>query len=67
MRTNTFLPDLTSEEYKALKTDIEINGILVPIIRTDDGETIDGQHREKIAAELGISNIPVKTIKGLTE
>jgi len=61
----TLLPALTTEEYEALKADIKQNGILVPVIRTEDGEIIDGQHREQIAAELGITDIPVKTIKGL--
>ncbi len=60
--TTTLLPALTPEEYQALKADIHQNGILVPVIRTDDGETIDGHHREKIAAELGITDIPFKTV-----
>lgn len=66
MRT-TLLPALTPEEYQALRADIEKNGILVPIIRTDDGETIDGHHREKIAAELGITDIPVTLVTGLDD
>ncbi len=65
MRTNTLLPALTTEEYEALKSDIEQNGILVPIIRTEDGQTIDGYHREKIAAELGITDIPFRVVTGL--
>lgn len=65
--TTTLLPALTPEEYQALKADIEKNGILVPIIRTEDNQTIDGYHREKIAAELGINDIPVRTVPGLTE
>jgi ParB-like chromosome segregation protein Spo0J len=63
--TISLLPALTPEEYESLKADITTNGILVPIIRTEDGETIDGHHREQIAAELGISDIPVKTIDSL--
>jgi ParB-like chromosome segregation protein Spo0J len=67
VRTNTLLPPLTPEEYEALKADIEINGILVPIIRTEDGVTIDGHHREQIAAELGITDIPVRVVTGLSD
>ena len=37
----------------------------MPVIRTDDGETLDGHHREQIAAELGITDIPVKVVTGL--
>ena len=65
MRINTLIPVLTPEEYEALKADIEQNGILVPVIRTDDGETLDGLHREQIAAELGMTDIPVKVVNGL--
>ena len=65
VRITTLLPALTPEEYQTLKADIEINGILVPIIRAETGETIDGHHRERIAAELGIADIPVKIVTGL--
>ena len=67
MSTITLLPELTPDQYQALKSDIEANGILVPVIRTETGETIDGHHREQIAAELGITNIPVQTVKCLGE
>ena len=56
---------MTPEQYASLKADIQINGVLVPIIRTKTGETIDGHHREKIAAELGIIDIPVRIVTGL--
>lgn len=67
VRTTTLLPALSSEEYQSLKTDIMQNGILVPLIRAEDGDTIDGHHREQIAAELGITDIPVKIVTGLGE
>jgi hypothetical protein len=65
VRTSILLPPLTPEEYQSLKSDIQKNGILVPIIRTEDGETIDGHNREQIAADLGITDIPVKVVTGL--
>jgi hypothetical protein len=38
-----------------------------PVVRTEQGQTIDGRAREKIAAELGLRNYPVRTVSGLTE
>jgi ParB-like chromosome segregation protein Spo0J len=48
------LPGLTDEEYAALKDDIAAHGILVPVIVDADGLVLDGVHRVRIAAELGI-------------
>ncbi len=59
------LPPLTPEEYADLKSDIEQHGILVPILLSQTGKdrhyhVLDGQHRLRIAAELGLDwmNIP---------
>ena len=46
--------DLTPVEYDALTASIEAVGILKPVLITADGELLDGKHRRKIAAELGI-------------
>jgi hypothetical protein len=48
------LPPLTDDEYAALKADIQTNGVLVPVIVDQHGAIIDGHHRAKIAAELGV-------------
>jgi ParB-like chromosome segregation protein Spo0J len=48
------LPPLTGDEYAGLKADIQTNGVLVPITVDQHGVIIDGHHRGKIAAELGI-------------
>jgi hypothetical protein len=48
------LPPRTDEEYGALKVDINRNGMLYPVIVDEDGLVLDGVHRCRIAAELGI-------------
>jgi hypothetical protein len=58
------LPPLTSEEYAALKADIAKHGVLYPVILDEDGRVLDGVHRERIAAELGIE-LPVAVHAGL--
>ena len=52
------LPALTEDEYAALRSDIAAHGILVPVIVDADGLVLDGVHRTRIAAELGI-DVPV--------
>jgi len=48
------LPELSAEEYTALRESIAADGILVPIQVDEDGVILDGHHRHAIAAELGI-------------
>lgn len=49
-----FLPPLLPEEFEALKTSIAERGIDVPIIVDQDGNVIDGYHRERACDELGM-------------
>ena len=44
---------LTRDEEIALRASIERFGVLVPVIRDAAGDLIDGNHRSRIAAELG--------------
>jgi ParB-like chromosome segregation protein Spo0J len=60
------LPPLTDDEYAALREDIEANGIRVPVDVDEAGQVLDGHHRQRIAAEMGI-DCPVRVITGLTE
>jgi len=59
------LPELAAEEYRALKQDIDENGIIVPISVDDEGNVIDGHHRLRAARELGIANPPMEVKEGL--
>lgn len=47
------LPELPAEEYEALKADIKARGLQQPIAM-QSGFLIDGRHRLKACAELGI-------------
>jgi site-specific DNA-methyltransferase (adenine-specific) len=50
------LPPLPFEQYTALRDNIGVNGVLVPILVDCDGplrRIIDGNHRKAIADELG--------------
>jgi hypothetical protein len=60
------LPPLTAEEYAALREDIAANGIRVPVDVDEDGQILDGHHRQAIAADLGIP-CPTRVVAGLTE
>jgi ParB-like chromosome segregation protein Spo0J len=63
------LPPLSPNEFAALKDDIAMHGIRVPVIVDEDGEIIDGHHRYTAAVELGLrlSEIPVEIRSGLSE
>lgn len=63
------LPPLTEQQYAELKDDIAERGIVVPIIVGKDNRVIDGQHRMKIAAELGLSlnQVPREAQPGLSD
>src|SRR5206468_2039339 len=50
------LPPLPPEQFEALRDNIAIHGVLVPILVDGDGPVrriIDGNHRKQIADELG--------------
>jgi len=59
------LPPLSDEAYALLKEDIAAHGVLDPIERCAiTGELLDGEHRQKICAELGL-DCPERLIDGL--
>ena len=60
------LPPLLSEQFIALRDNIAVNGVLVPILVTEDKQIIDGNYRRAIADELGY-DCPEIVQSGLTE
>jgi ParB-like chromosome segregation protein Spo0J len=50
----TSLPDLTDEEYEALKRSIAEHGQVYPILVDQNGQVIDGRHRLRACIELGL-------------
>ena len=49
------LPDLSPEEYAALRDDIRANGQQVAILVDEQGNILDGHHRKRICLELGLT------------
>jgi ParB-like chromosome segregation protein Spo0J len=60
------MPDLSPEEYSALRADIATNGVKHPIHVDEEDNTLDGFNRRRICEELGI-DCPKLVIPGLTE
>ena len=58
------IPDLPPAQYAALKSSIERQGILQPLLVDDAGRVIDGRHRLRAAIELGLDVVPVATVAG---
>jgi ParB-like chromosome segregation protein Spo0J len=48
------VPEISVEEYEALKQSVKENGLYVPIIVDQNGVLLDGHHRYKVCLELGI-------------
>ncbi len=48
------MPELTGDEYEALKADVKARGIITPVMVDQHGRVLDGHHRLKVARELGI-------------
>src|SRR5690606_31592931 len=61
------LPELSAEEYEALKADIAQRGVQVPVEYDEDGNILDGYHRVRACRELGITDWPKVVRRGLTE
>ena len=49
------LPDLLPEEYDLLRASIADHGVEVPIIVDQEGNIIDGLHRQRACDELGVN------------
>ncbi len=61
------LPPLSEDEYHELKADIKSRGVLVPVEYDEDGNVLDGHHRVRACAELGITAWPRLVRIGFSE
>jgi ParB-like chromosome segregation protein Spo0J len=66
MTTNN-LPNLTTWEYDALKESIRRWKVILPVVKDENGDIIDGFQRVRACGELGIKDYPVLTLAGLTD
>jgi hypothetical protein len=48
------MPELSAEQHDALKADIVLRGIVVPIVVDQHGRILDGHNRVRISEDLGI-------------
>lgn len=58
MTSYQLLPELSEDEYEALKADIKARGVQVPIEFDREGNVLDGHHRLRVCEELGITDYP---------
>src|SRR6516165_5662250 len=65
--TTNLLPDLTTWEYGALKESIRRWKVILPVVKDENGEILDGYQRVRACEELGIADYPVLTLGGLSE
>lgn len=61
------LPDLTADEFDSLKADIAARGVMVPVELDETGAVLDGHHRVRACAELGITDYPRIIRTGMSE
>ena len=62
------LPEISQDLRDILKKDIIKRGrIVVPVIKDELGNILDGKIRQEIADELGYKNIPTITLAGLSD
>jgi hypothetical protein len=61
------VPPLLDEQYAYLKAKIAEHGLLVPIEKDEDGNTLDGYHRERACRELGITECTTIVRYGLSK
>lgn len=60
-------PDLSADEYEALKADIQERGVQVPVEYDDQGNLLDGHHRVRACVDLGIKDWPRVIRVGMSE
>lgn len=61
------MPQLSAEDFTALRADIAERGVLVPVEYDESGNILDGHHRVKACEELGITDWPRFVRQGLSE
>jgi N6-adenosine-specific RNA methylase IME4 len=56
------VPAMAEPEYAALRASIARRGIATPLEVTKAGVVLDGHHRLRVAAELGLASAPVRVV-----
>jgi N6-adenosine-specific RNA methylase IME4 len=61
------MPPLSADEREALKADIALRGVMVPVEYDEHNNVLDGHHRIELCGELGITQWPRLVRYGLSE
>lgn len=61
------MPPLSADEREALKADIALRGVMVPVEYDEHSNVLDGHHRIELCGELGITQWPRLVRYGLSE
>lgn len=56
---------MTPDEFEALKADIALHGVLVPVEIDELGNILDGHHRVRACEELGLTDYPMLVRSGI--
>jgi N6-adenosine-specific RNA methylase IME4 len=57
------VPALEADEYRLLRDDVELRGIVTPLEITPDLVVVDGHQRLRIAHELQLARVPVRVVR----
>src|SRR4051794_37417297 len=60
--STALVPELSGAEYDALRGDIELRGIVVPIEASSTGVVLDGRGRVRAARDLALSEVPARVV-----
>jgi hypothetical protein len=60
------LPPLSEAEFEALREDIAVQGVLIPIDVDEHGDILDGHHRKQACDELGI-DCPTRVVPDIPD
>jgi len=61
------MPDLSEDEFAALKADIAERGVLVPVEYDELGNILDGHHRVRACEQLGVTDWPRMIRAGMSD
>ncbi len=57
------VPAPRADEYRLLRADVELRGIVTPLEITPDLVVVDGHQRLRIAIELELARVPVRVVR----
>jgi ParB-like chromosome segregation protein Spo0J len=62
-----FCPDIEGEQLEEFMESVRRYGVVVPVEVDDHGNVVDGRHRLRAAAALGMTEVPIEVLTGISE